>query len=153
MRKKPQEEPCFPQLLSDLNTHFSSQDVSHAQPIPDDCPVHVKHPSNKTLRWLVSPLIVREEHACVHRPALIRPVNRMDGLVGTSLKPIRCTERETAFLSSVMLYVTMAVQEYRDALCWAPCVQLTLPSLSSPSVHIRHPPSCLSLLRRVYTPT
>lgn len=60
-------------------------------------------------------LIVHEELVCtVH--SLIRPVSRMDGLAGTSLKPIRCTERETACLSSVMLYVVMAVREHRAAL-------------------------------------
>lgn len=74
-------------------------------------------------------------------PALIRPVNRMDGLARTSLKPIRCTERETAFPSSVMLYVTMAGREYRAALYpMHACILLFLCALS----HVQPTPSFLS---------
>lgn len=88
--------------------------------------------------------------------ALIRPVSRMDGLAGTSLKPIRCTERETAFPSSVMLYVVMAAREHRAGLyslhacmllflCALSHVQLSPSFLSVPSIHFFHPPSRLSL--------
>lgn len=80
-------------------------------------------------------------------PALIRPVNRMDGLARTSLKPIRCTERETAFPSSVMLYVTMAGREYRAALypMHAFCFSFALFLTRNPPLPFCPPPSCLSL--------
>lgn len=100
-------------------------------------------------------LIVHEELVCTLH-SLIRPVSRMDGLAGTSLKPIRCTERETACPSSVMLHVVMAVREHRAALYpQHACMLLFLctlshvllnPSLPSvPSVDFFHPPLHLFL--------
>lgn len=89
--------------------------------------------------------------------ALIRPVSRMDGLVNPSLQPIRWTERETAFRSSVTPYLRKEVREHRAALFFA-CtqalfllphlprpspVQLTLPFLHPP-VHFCHSLLCLS---------
>ena len=57
-------------------------------------------------------LFVHEELVCSPPlgPALIRPVGRMAGPVRPSLEPIRCTEREAASPSSVVLYVRMEVR-------------------------------------------
>lgn len=82
-----------------------------------------------------------------HGPALIRPVNRMDGLARPSLEPVRCTERETASPLSV---ISMYVREYRAALYWMYAHCFSLPPLYTLftshatclffSVHLCHPP-------------
>lgn len=84
----------------------------------------------------------------------------MDSLARTSLKPIRCTERETASPSSVMLYVRIVVGAALYS-CTLLFLCLPLPALSRanrpflsvpPSARFHHPLPPLSLLC-VYTPS
>lgn len=109
---------CYlpPRLLSDLNFCSLSRDLSVSQNIPDDRSTHAKHPINIFSAKLylttcaVLPWLLMKSH-CPHSRTLIRTVSRMDGLARTSLKPIRCTEREIAFHPWVVLYVIMTVRE------------------------------------------
>lgn len=127
--------------------HSLSCHLPDSHHIPADCPAHVKHPVDIFLvKPIAGPLTIPRlstMRLCVRSPlgpALIRPADRTDGLARTSLKPIRCTERETASPSSIMLYMSVVGEngENTERLCVSratstlhPCPPLS-PFLSSP---------------------